>query len=133
MRRTRVGAADRPHRPGRRARLPRRRPRLPPRAAGRAHLPAALGFLREVAGQLGLGPPDVAGLARAVEEVCLNVIEHGFEPGQPASFDVVILRRPGQLVVAVEDRGLPFDWSRLEAGTGSALAAPSLTAGTDDV
>jgi anti-sigma regulatory factor (Ser/Thr protein kinase) len=102
-------------------------------AAERDYLAAALGFLREIASQLGLGTPDVAGLARAVEEVCLNVIEHGFEPGQPASFDVVILRRPGQLVVAVEDRGLPFDWSRLEAGTGSALAAPSLTAGTDDV
>jgi len=102
-------------------------------AAERDYLAAALGFLREVAGQLGLGTPDVAGLERAVEEVCLNVIEHGFEPGQPASFDVVILRGPGQLVVAVEDRGLPFDWSRLKAGTGSALATPSLTAGTDDV
>lgn len=102
-------------------------------AAERDYLTAALGFVREVAGHVGLGTRDVAGLARAVEDVCLNVIEHGFEPGQPASFDVVILRRPGQLVVAVEDRGLPFDWSRLEAGTGSALAAPSLTAGIDDV
>ena len=63
----------------------------------------------------------------------LNVIEHGFEPGQLATFDVVILRRPGQLVVAVEDQGLPFDWSRLERGAGSALATPALTAGTDDV
>jgi anti-sigma regulatory factor (Ser/Thr protein kinase) len=99
-------------------------------AAERDYLAAALGFLREIAGQLGLGTPDVAGLARAIEEVCLNVIEHGFEPGESASFDVVILRRPGQLVVAVEDRGLPFDWSRLEGGAGSALAAPSLTAGS---
>ena len=102
-------------------------------AAERDYLAAALAFLHEVAGRLGLGAGDMAELGRAVEEVCLNVIEHGFEPGQPASFDVVILRRPGQLVVAVEDRGLPFDWSRLEGGAGSALAAPSLTAGTDDV
>lgn len=102
-------------------------------AAERDYLAAALGFLREVARQVGLSTQDIAGLERVVEEVCLNVIEHGFEPGRPASFDVVILRRPGQLVVAVEDRGLPFDWSRLEGGAGSALAAPSLMAGTDDV
>jgi len=102
-------------------------------AAERDYLAAALGFVREVAGRVGLGTSDVAGLARAVEEVCLNVIEHGFEPGQPASFDLVLLRGPGQLVVAVEDRGLPFDWSRLVAGAGSALAAPSVTAGTDAV
>jgi len=102
-------------------------------AAERDYLAAALAFLREVAARLGLAAPDIAGLARAAEEVCLNVIEHGFEPGQQASFDVVILRRPGLLVVAVEDEGLPFDWSRLEEGAGSALAAPSLTAGTDDV
>ena len=102
-------------------------------AAERDYLAAALTFLRAIAERLGLGAPDVAALGRATEEVCLNVIEHGFEPGQPATFDVVLLRRPGQLVVAVEDQGLPFDWSRLEAGAGSPLAAPSLTAGPDAV
>ena len=51
---------------------------------------------------------------RAVEEVSLNVIEHAFEPGRPATFDIVLLRGPGEVVVAVEDRGLPFDWKLLE-------------------
>jgi serine/threonine-protein kinase RsbW len=100
-------------------------------AAERDYLAAALAFLREVAARLGLGEADVAALVRATEEVCLNVIEHGFESGQPASFDLVLLRRPGQLVLAVEDQGLPFDWSRLESG--STVASPSLTAGTDAV
>ncbi len=100
-------------------------------AAERDYLAAALAFLREVAARLGLGEADVASLARATEEVCLNVIEHGFEPGKPASFDLVLLRRPGQLVLAVEDQGLPFDWSR--SGSGSTVAFPSLTAGADAV
>lgn len=100
-------------------------------AGERDYVGAALAFIRELAERVGLGVADIAGLERATEAVCLNVIENGFEPGQPASFDVIVLRRPGQLVVAVEDRGLPFDWSRLE--TGSALSAPPLTAGTDTV
>jgi hypothetical protein len=100
-------------------------------AGERDYVAAALAFIRELADRVGLGAADVAELERVVEAVCLNVIENGFEPGQPASFDVVLLRRPGQIVVVVEDRGLPFDWRRLEAG--SALSAPWLTAGTDTV
>ena len=100
-------------------------------AAERDYLTAALAFLREAAARLGLSAADIAALAQATEEVCLNVIEHGFEPGESASFDLVLMRRPGQLVLAVEDRGRPFDWRRIEPG--SAVASPSLTAGTDAV
>src|SRR5262244_4623559 len=100
-------------------------------AAERDYLDASLAFVREVTRQLGLGPEDLVALERALQEVCLNVIEHGFEPGSPGRLDVVLLRRPGQLVVAVEDQGIPFDWARLEGGHGP--AAPSLTVGTDAV
>jgi hypothetical protein len=100
-------------------------------AGERDYVAAALAFIRELAARVGLGASDVAELECAVEAVCLNVIENGFEAGQPANFDVVVLRRPGQIVVAVEDRGLPFDWNRLEAG--SALSAPWISAGTDTV
>src|SRR3984893_9011637 len=100
-------------------------------AGERDYVAAALAFIRELADRVGLGASDVAELERAVEAVCLNVIENGFEPGQPASFDVVLLRGPGNRVRAVEDGGLPFDWSRLEAG--SAVSAPWVNAGTDTV
>ena len=86
--------------------------------AEREYLPGVLAFLCDVTGQLGLAAPDVANLARAVEEVSLNVIERGFTPGQGGSFDLAILRRPGQVVVVVEDRGLPFDFASLEADPG---------------
>jgi serine/threonine-protein kinase RsbW len=100
-------------------------------AAERDYLTAALAFLREASARLGLSAADISALARATEEVCLNVIENGFEPGQAASFDLVLMRRPGQLVLAVEDRGRPFDWSRIDPG--AAVASPSVTAGTDAV
>ena len=102
-------------------------------AAERHYLPAVLAFLREASGRLGLAAPDVAGLERAVEEVCVNVLEHGFEPGQAASLDVILLRRPGHIVVAVEDQGRPFDFAALEAGKNSGLAVPSLMAFADTV
>ena len=54
--------------------------------AERDYLGAALSFIREAAARLGLAAPDLTGLVRAVEEVSLNVIEHAFEPGRPATF-----------------------------------------------
>ena len=99
--------------------------------AERDALPALLAFLREVARRLGVLPPSAERLGRAVEEVCLNVIERGFAPGEGASFDVAVLRRPGQLVMVVEDRGLPFDFTSLETAAG--LAVPSLAAAADGV
>ena len=84
-------------------------------AAEARYLGPALAFIREAAAPWGSRPPTWSGLARAVEEVASNVIRQAFEPGQGGSFDIVILRRPGRLVVAVEDRGLPFDFQALEA------------------
>ncbi len=101
--------------------------------ADAAYLGAALGFVRETSGQLGLAPRDVTALARATEEVSLNVIEHAFELGQPATFDIVLMRGPGEVVVAVEDRGLPFDWKLLETSPRSALTVPSLASFADAV
>ena len=97
------------------------------------YLPAALAVVREAGAAVGLAAADVIGLDRAVDQVASNVIEHGFERGQRATFDLVVLRRPGQLVVAVEDAGLPFDFSDLEVGQGSTLAAPSLAAFADAI
>ncbi len=102
-------------------------------AAERDYLRAVLAFLREATAPLGLGTPEVSGLERAVETVCLNVVERGFGPGDRASFDVALLRRPGHLVVVVEDQGLPFDFMTLEAASSSGLAGSSLTGLADAV
>jgi anti-sigma regulatory factor (Ser/Thr protein kinase) len=85
------------------------------------YLPAALAFVRELCARLGLPVPAVDALASAVERVATNVIRHGFDPGEEGSFDVVIRRRPGAVVVSVEDRGLPFDFRSLADGMGSML------------
>ena len=101
--------------------------------ANRKYLGAALAFIREVASQVGLEAPDVTALASAAEDVAVNVIEHAFEPGQPAWFDLVLSREPGHFVVAVEDRGLPFDWKLREASAHTSLTVPSLARFADAI
>ncbi|MFL5990683.1 MAG: ATP-binding protein, partial [Rubrobacteraceae bacterium] len=84
-------------------------------------LPAAMDFVRQVAARLGLKDNAAEHLDRAVETVCRNVIEHAFNPDEAGQYDVEILRRPGRVVIAVEDRGLPFNYARLRDGGDTTL------------
>lgn len=86
-------------------------------------LPPVLGFVRSAARRLGLRSAAAGHLERAVEKVCLNVIEHAFGPEEDGKYAVHLLRRPGRVVVAVEDRGLPFDYTRLR---GDGPATPDM-------
>jgi anti-sigma regulatory factor (Ser/Thr protein kinase) len=79
----------------------------------RAELVApARDFASAVAAQQGFSPSALERLELLTEEACLLVVEHGFEPGEDGSFDLILDRQPGKFVVAVEDKGLPIDFSR---------------------
>ena len=67
-------------------------------------LPGATALVREITNKLGLNDKDARRLELVVEEACVNVIEHAFE-GEIGSYDIVVERRPGQIIAAVEDRG----------------------------
>jgi len=95
-------------------------------------LPMTTNLVREVAGKLGLADRDAYRLELVVEEACVNVIEHAFE-GEIGSFDITLIRRPGQIVVAVEDLGLPFDYKTLEAEQSSGLGVVLMKAFADEV
>ena len=83
-------------------------------SADAGFLPPVIEFVKQMTLRLGL--EDAEHADRAVELVCRNVIEHAFGPEEESSFDVEVLRRPGLVVVAVEDQGLPFDYKRLQDG-----------------
>jgi hypothetical protein len=83
-------------------------------SADAGFLPPVIEFVKKTTLRLGLR--DAEPVDRAVELVCMNVIEHAFGPEEEGSFDVEVLRRPGQVVVAIEDQGLPFDYKRLQDG-----------------
>ena len=84
-------------------------------------LPAVVDFVRRAAHQLGLRDKTAKHLEQAVETVCRNVINHAFEPGEEGRYDVYVLRRPGQVVIAIEDRGMPFDYTSFQDGSDTVL------------
>ncbi len=87
-------------------------------------LAPVIDFVRRTTCRLGLEDHAAEHLDRAVEAVCRNVIEHAFGPGEEGCYDVHVLRRPGQVVIAVEDQGLPFDYARLQEDDG--VATPEM-------
>jgi anti-sigma regulatory factor (Ser/Thr protein kinase) len=95
-------------------------------------LPGATAFVREVTSKLGLEDKDARRLELVVEEACVNVIENAFE-GETGDYDIAVLRRPGQIIVAVEDRGLPIDFKRLEEDRESGLGVILMKAFADEV
>jgi serine/threonine-protein kinase RsbW len=95
-------------------------------------LPGAMALVREVVNKLGLDDKDARRMELVVEEACVNVIEHAFE-GETGSYDIVIERRPGQIIAAVEDRGLPFDFKKYENGEESGLGIVLMKAFADEV
>ena len=97
------------------------------------YLPAALAVVREAGAAVGLAAADVIGARSRGRPGGVERHRAWLRAGQRATFDLVVLRRPGQLVVAVEDAGLPFDFSDLEVGQGSSLAAPSLAEFADAI
>jgi anti-sigma regulatory factor (Ser/Thr protein kinase)/GNAT superfamily N-acetyltransferase len=76
-------------------------------------VPTVVDFARSVTEQVGLEAEAASRLGQTLGEVCRNVIEYGFSPDEAQRYEVEILRRPGRVVVAVEDMGLPFDYSHL--------------------
>jgi serine/threonine-protein kinase RsbW len=101
--------------------------------AKKEFLPAVAGFIREISDRLGMESNEIERLQLVVEEACLNVIEHAFDPGEQGSFDVFIYRKPGQVVVTVEDRGLPFDFNQFDDDKGSGLGVMLMKAFADEI
>ncbi|MBM3269570.1 MAG: ATP-binding protein [Candidatus Sericytochromatia bacterium] len=65
----------------------------------------------------GASEAEADDLVLAVDEVCSNVVNHAYPPGRgaPAGFWVEVGAGPGDVVVTIRDRGIPFDQSALPA------------------
>jgi len=84
-------------------------------------IPAVCAFIREIALKEGFSPEEAGKLELVMDEACLNVIEHALKGNENEYFDVYIERRPCQFVMAVEDRGIPMDMKKVEAGEETGL------------
>jgi serine/threonine-protein kinase RsbW len=99
----------------------------------RGFVPCYTCLVRQVAISLGFGEEEASKLELVTEEACMNVIEHAYGGDGDSFFDISLERRPGQLVVAVEDRGLPYDWSKAERGEGVGLGLTIMKALVDQI
>jgi len=84
--------------------------------ADKKYLPLAMDFIQDVAVVVGLEKSDAQKLELIVEEASLNVIEHAFDEGEKGNFEIIIMRKPGQLVISIRDKGLPFDFQKIKPG-----------------
>lgn len=69
--------------------------------------------------------PDTAHALRlAVEEICVNVVTHGYRGAEPGPIDLEFRGEPDRIVVSIRDRGRPF--------SPEDAPAPDLTLGWQD-
>ena len=84
-----------------------------------------MAFAREKAAHAGFSGRGVKEVELAVEEMATDALEHAPTSGLDSPYEVILERRPGQLVIAVEDLCAPFDLEsarrRREAGLGLLL------------
>src|ERR1035437_7706087 len=74
-----------------------------------SYLPAIQAFAGETARAAGFDKHDVQKILLALEEAAVNVIEHAYEEGEEASFEVIFEPLTTGLKIIVKDKGLPFD------------------------
>jgi serine/threonine-protein kinase RsbW len=80
-----------------------------------------LDFVDRATARAGLASEAAFAVRLAVEEVCTNVIVHGYGGGSSDPLAVAVSCRPGAFIVTIEDRAPPFD--------PADAPAPDLTAG----
>lgn len=68
-----------------------------------------------------MGDDELARIELVVEEAFMSVVQSAFEDEDTGEICVVLEQRPGQLVIAIEDHGLPLDLKQLEENEGLAL------------
>jgi two-component system cell cycle response regulator DivK len=82
--------------------------------AKREHLPELVGFAVNAARAAGAGDEALHAVRLAVEEVCLNVMTHGYAGGGTGGpLRVAVERRDDALVVQISDEAPPFDPARV--------------------
>jgi serine/threonine-protein kinase RsbW len=102
--------------------------------ADRTFLPLTRAFVQELSLLAGLSSRDVKYLELAIEEACVGILDRNSDSDEKGTFTLKGEIGHSALVLAVLDKGVPFDpssvpsFSPLQADEGS-WAAPSIWAG----
>ncbi len=81
-----------------------------------------IAFAREYAAGIGFAAIEVQELHLALEEAVSNVIQHGYQNAEQASFDLQFMRLPAGITIVIREKGLPFDFGKENIYTPPNLA-----------
>ncbi|KMY68927.1 hypothetical protein AAU61_04995 [Desulfocarbo indianensis] len=102
-------------------------------SAERRFLPSVAAMTRGLGLALGLGEKRAGELEHAVDEAVTNVIQHAFDLEGGGVYTLIVSRWPGQVQVAIEDQGLPFDLESFRTGDRTGLGHLLLRRYADEV
>jgi len=80
------------------------------------YLRAAMDMVNGIAGANGFGKKDTKRLDEVLNDIFRNIVKYGFQGDTCHPVDVIVSKRLHTLVIALEDKGLPFDFEKLEHG-----------------
>jgi anti-sigma regulatory factor (Ser/Thr protein kinase)/GNAT superfamily N-acetyltransferase len=97
------------------------------------YLSDVISFVGKLAERLGLDKKEAKHLELVTEETCLNVIEHAFDLEENGVYNIIVERQPGKIVVAVEDQGLPFDFTKFKPDDNKGLGMLLMRTFADEI
>lgn len=77
-----------------------------------SYLPIAQLCVRELSRKFGFPEEEVDRIDLGLEETVANVVQHAFEIGEAATFDIICQKIPLGMEIIIKDKGLPFDPSQ---------------------
>src|SRR3989337_1991230 len=80
------------------------------------YLDAVTDLIADIAKVTGLDEESARKLDAIINEVLQKIFEYGYEGDTTQSVNVIVSRRTHSLVVTIKDKGLPFDYLRIEQG-----------------
>ncbi|MEI6575637.1 MAG: ATP-binding protein [Bacteroidota bacterium] len=75
------------------------------------YVPLILSVVRNMSEMAGFNTGDILRVEMGVEEAVANVIQHAFNPGEEASFTLILSREPLGLNIVIKEQGIPYDFS----------------------
>ncbi len=80
------------------------------------YLRVIVDMVSDIAQANGIGKKDTGHLEKVLMDIFRNIVKYGFQGDTCQPLDIIVLKRLHTLVIALEDRGLPFDYENLEHG-----------------
>ena len=70
-------------------------------------------YVKAVSRKTGFNEDDLQMIELGVDEAFTNVVEHAFDPDEDATFKIICTRIPLGLKIAIREKGMPFDPTKI--------------------